>query len=117
MLGKHFNDTEVLDGYLFVAHLAGHTHALEHLCGIRAGTYRTGSAQTVVLTVSGLTATAESVTLHYALIALTFAGADNIDEVSFSKEVGADCVAESVSVSKSFELGQVTLGATPAFLK
>ncbi len=51
VLGKHFNDTEVLDGNLFVAHLAGHTHALEYLCGVRAGTYRTGCAEAVVLTV------------------------------------------------------------------
>ena len=110
MLGDHFDDLEVLNGYALITCLAGHTHAFEYLCRVRAGAYRTGGTKTVVLAVSALAYATETVTFHYALIAFTFAGAYNVYEVGFSEEVGGDGVAESVSVTKSFELGQVSLG-------
>ncbi len=58
---------------------------LNTLAGVRAGAYRTGGTKTVVLAVSALAYATETVTFHYALIAFTFAGADNVDEVSFGK--------------------------------
>lgn len=97
MFGHHAENLEILHGNLFVAHLACHTHAFEHFCGIRAGAYRTGSAETVVLAMGALTYTAETVTLNYALIALTFAGSLDIDKVAFAeKSVNSDGVAELV---------------------
>ena len=56
---------------------------LNTFCGIGAGAHGTGGTQTVVLAVSALTHTAEAVTLHYALVAFTFGGADDVDIATF----------------------------------
>ena len=85
MFGDDLDDLEVLNRYLTVAHLTGHTHSLEDLGGIGAGTYRTGRAQAVVLAVCGLADAAEAVALDYALVAFTFADADYVNEVVFAE--------------------------------
>ena len=49
MLGNNLEHLKVLHGHALVTHLATHAHALEHLCGVRAGTDRTWLTQTVIL--------------------------------------------------------------------
>ena len=88
MFGDDFDDLEVLDCHLTVAHLTGHTHSLEDLGRIGAGAYRTGSAQTVVLAVCALAYTTEAVTLNDALVAFTFADADYVYEIAFVEQFG-----------------------------
>ena len=117
MFGDYFHNLEVLNSYALVAHLAGHTHAFEHLCGIRAGTYRTGGTQTVVLAVGGLAYTAETMAFYNTLETFTLAGTDYVNEVCFGEEVDSDGVAQFVFTVKTFELGQVTLGSYTGFLE
>ena len=100
MFGDYFHNLEVLNSYALVAHLAGHTHAFEHLCGIGASTYRTGGTQTVVLAVGGLAYTAETMAFYYALETFTLAGTDYVNEVCFSEQVDSDGVASLYSPSK-----------------
>ncbi len=94
MLGKGLDDLEILHCHLAVTHLTGHAHSFEHLGGIRAGTYRTGSTQTVVLAVGSLTNAAEAVALYNALIAFTLADALDVDEIAFGEEVYCQGIAE-----------------------
>ena len=110
VFGDYFNNLEVLHSHTFVAHLAGHTHSFEYLCGIGAGTDRAGRAQTVVLTVGSLTYATETMALNYTLEAFTLRGADDVDEVLFGKEIHCDGIAEGVLFVKPVELGQVALG-------
>ena len=56
-------------------------------------------------------------TLHNALVALTFRGTDDVDEVGFGEHVDGDGVTELVFPAKSFELGQVALGSNTRFGK
>ena len=117
MLGENFNDLEVLNGNTLITHLAGHAKTLEHFSGIRAGTDRTGGAETVVLTVSLLTHTAETVTLNYALETFTFAGTNNIYETTFLEEFYSESISESGDSFERFELGQVSLRSHTGFLE
>jgi large subunit ribosomal protein L3 len=51
---------QIVSGNTCITHLSTHAEALEDLSGIRAGTDRTGLAQTVILTVSALTYTTKA---------------------------------------------------------
>ena len=70
-----------------------------------------------MLTVSGLTYTTESVAFYYALVAFTFAGADDIDKVVVAEELDGECVTEFVLSFKSLELGQVALAGYTGFFE
>jgi len=100
---------KILHGATLVAHLTCHAHALEDLCGIRAGTDRTGCTQTVVLTMSALSDTAETVALDNTLETFTLAHAGNIDELGVIEELHRDSLTSLVLTFKTFELGQVSL--------
>ena len=69
----------------------------------------TGSALTVVLTVSGLSHAAEAVTLHDALEAFTLGCADNINKFNVVEHLYGELVTSLVLTIKSFELGQESL--------
>ena len=81
-------------GDTFVTHLSGHAKTFENFGGIRTCTDGTGLAQTVILTVSALTDTTESVTLHNALETLTFGSANNIYVSRIVEEFNCERVAE-----------------------
>ncbi len=117
MFGDDFHHLEVLNGHTFVTGLAGHAHALEHLCGIRAGTDRTGCAKTVVLAVGRLPYATETMALDNTLETFTFGGTHDVNEIVLVEEVDADNVTELVLAFESFELGQVTLGVDTGFLE
>ena len=117
MFGDHFQYLKILNGHALVTGLTGHTHAFEHLGRIRTCTYRTGSAETVVLTVGSLTHTAETVALYDTLITFTLRGSGYIHEVIFCEEIDCNSVAQFVFAFKSFELGQVTLGSYSSLLE
>ena len=117
MLGEHFDNLEILNSDAFVAHLASHAETFEYLCGIRAGTDRTGSTETVVLAVSSLTNAAEAVALNYALEAFTLGGTDNIYERTFLEEVDCESLTQLGKSFERFELGQVSLGSHSCFLE
>ena len=72
MFRHHLDHLQVLNSYTFITHLAGHTHTFEYLCRVRTGTDTTGSTQTVMLTMSSLTYTTETMTLYYTLKTFTF---------------------------------------------
>ena len=117
MLRHDFQHLKVLHGNALITGLTGHTGSFENLSGVRAGTYRTGSTQTVVLTVGGLSDTAESVATYDAFEAFTFRGSDDIYIVGSFEKVDRDDVAGFVSLIKSFELGQVSLGGYSGFFE
>ena len=117
MFGDDFDDLEVLNRHLTITHLTGHTHTLEDLGGIGAGTYRTGGAKTVVLAVCALAYTTEAVTLNDALVALTFADAYYVNEIALVEQFGGDGVSGAVLSFETLELGQVSLGCYTGFLE
>ena len=97
-------------GNTVATHLSTHAHTLEHLSGIRAGTDRTGLAQTVILTVSALAYATKAVTLHYALETMSLGSCNNIHISSVGKEVNGECITQIQLLRKTCELGQVSLG-------
>ena len=117
MLGDDFHHLQVLNGNTLVAHLAGHAHSLEHLCRIGAGADSTGSTKTVVLAVGALTYATKTMTLHHALITLTFRGTYDIDKIRLAEEVNRDGVTHLVVTLETFELGQVALRCYSGFLE
>ena len=96
--------------------MSGHAEAFEDLSGVRTSTDRTGCTEAVVLTVSGLTHSAESVAFYDALEAFTFAGADNVHETTFSEEVYSESVSQCGGIFK-LELGQVSLRGYTGFFE
>ncbi len=70
-----------------------------------------------MLTVGRLTYTTETMTLNYALEALTLGGSLDVYEVVFAEEVNGDSVTELYFFAKSFELGQVALGSYSGLLE
>ena len=82
-----------------VAHLASHTQSLEHSRRISASTDGTRFSQTVVLTVSCLTNAIEMMAFHYALEALTFADAADINKFAFHEHVDGERFAQLFSVA------------------
>ena len=117
MFRHDFQHLQVLHGYALVSGLTGHAGTFENLCGVRAGAYRTGGTQTVVLTVGGLSDTAESVATYDALEAFTFRCSDDVYILGTFEKVYRDNVAGFVSLFKSFELGQVSLGGYSGFFE
>ena len=117
MLGDYLYYLQVVGSHSVATHLATHAHTLEHLCGIRTCTDTTGLAQTVVLTVSGLTYTAETMTLDNALEAAALGGTDDINEVAAFKHLHGDSVTKVQFLVKTCELGQVSLGCHTGLLE
>ena len=117
MLGQHLDYLKVLHCDAFVAHLARHAEALEHLCGVGAGTDRTRRAETVVLAVGRLTNAAETVALYNALEAFTLGGTDNIYKTALLEEVYRESLSQFGKSLKRIELGQVSLRGHAGFLE
>lgn len=94
-----------------VARLASHTHSLEDTRGIGRCADRTRSAETVVLTVSEISNTAETVSLDYALETFTFRGSDNVNKFAFLEDFNSKDLAIFLLVAllKAGELGKITL--------
>ena len=91
--------------------LSSHTHPLEYTRRIRRCTYRTRSAETVVLTVSEISNTAESVALDDTLETLTFRGSDDIDKLAFLEYIDSQyfTIFLLVALLKTSKLGEVAL--------
>ena len=117
MFGKNLYYLKILNGNTFITHLAGHAEAFEHFCGVGASAYRTGSAEAVMLTVSLLTHTAETVAFHYALVSFAFGGTYHVNETTFLEEVNGECGTQLGCGVEIFELGQVSLGSYSGFLE
>ena len=116
MLWNYFNYLKVVSGHLFITHLTAHWHVFEHTRRCGTSTDRTWLAQTVVLTVSGLTYTAEAMTLHNALESLTLRCACYINVSSIVEKFHSDYITEIVFLVIS-ELGQVSLWCCTGFLE
>ncbi len=84
---------KILDGHTLVTHLACHTHAFEYLRGIRTSTDRTRFTRTVMLTVSALTHTTETMAFYYTLETFTFRRSNNIYETSVLQKVDGKHIA------------------------
>jgi len=93
------------------------TGALEHLRGKRGCTNGTGCAQPVVLSVCGLSHTAESVTFHHTLESFSLRCANHVHINGVVEKINSDLGAGLIPVSKSLELGQVSLGAYSGFFE
>ena len=72
-----------------VASLAGHTHTLEYTRRVRRCTNRTRSAEAVMLTVSKISNTTETMSFDDALETLTFRCSDDIDKFAVLEDI--DC--------------------------
>ena len=82
MLRHNFNHLEVLHSNAVATSTASHTHTFNNFRREGRSDERTRSAETVMLTVSSLTYTTESVAFNNALKSFTFRSTDNIDPIS-----------------------------------
>ena len=97
--------------------MSTHAHTLEHLGGIRARTNRTGLTLTVVLSMSNLTDTTKSMTLHDALETMTLRDSYYIYEAALCKQLNGNSVTQIQVIIKTCELGQVSLWCYTGFLE
>ena len=116
MFRDYLNNLQVLSSHTLTAHLTTHAQTLEHLCRVRASTNRTWLTEAVILTVSRLTYTTESVTFHNTLEAFTFGSSDNVNKVIFTKEFYSHSFTE-IELLFVNKLSQVTLGSNTSLLE
>ncbi len=98
-------------------HLATHAQTLKYLCGVRTCADRTRLTQTVILSVSSLTYTTETMTLNYTLEAMSLGSTYYINISNIVEQLNSDRVTEIQLLLKTCELGQVSLGSGTGFLK
>ena len=116
MLWNYLNYLKVVCSHLLVTHLTAHRHVLEHARRSGTSTDRTGLTQTVILTVSSLTYTTETMTLNDALESFTLRCACYINVSSIVEKFHCDYVTEVVLLVIS-ELGQVSLWCCTSLLE
>ena len=102
-----------------VTGLASHTHSLEDTRGVGRCADRTRSAETVVLTVSEISNTAETVSLDYALETFTFRGSYNVNKFAFLEDIHCKdfTVFLLVALLEAGELGKIAFRCGTCFCK
>jgi hypothetical protein len=87
--------------------VSAHAETLEYTSRVRTCADRTWLTQTVVLTVSALAYTTETVTLYNALETVTLRDTDNVNELNIVEEINGDSVAELVLLVITLKFGEV----------
>ncbi len=118
LFGEDFDDFEVAYFDALIAHSAGHTEAFDHSRWEGGGTDRAGMALAVVLAVGGIADSAEAVSFHYPLKALSLGGTDDVYRIAFIKHIcNGNRITELDGYGEVAEFDELSLGGGSRLFK